>query len=551
MRKDHFIVGSILIGLIVTIFLYFNPIRYFLLEKKKSLKRDREIVFNNLFCKKSPIKENRKTILENDVLKIEVSNIGGKIYCIELKKFKYDKKHLMLAKEKSFLFDFYISLFNKTINTCYLNFTPKLKEERDYLQLSFKSNLPEGFILEYVYIFRKKIHYGIDLLIRSKGPNHLKIKHVDINWRQKLINLEKSRYGENPSTKIFYSFGLKKRKIYFFRGKNRKKCIPNANWFAFKQKFFASILSPKKTLKKIHIESQSLKKKSFLKDFCIKSTLDSKENEINFYAMLYFSPLDYNCLNHIGGNLEKIIPFGCGILKCINKYFFLSIFKILENAPINYGLIIILITFLMKVVLLPIIYKQYKFNLIINIIQTELEKINEKFHNSNTLKKQQYILEISREIGISPMSGVISSFLQLPIFYSLLIFFPNLLNLRGKSFLWVNDLTYYDSILELPFRIPVYGDHVSLLPFISALVFFVYTKVSKNSKENITDFITYYGLYIFMLLFMNNSASALSLYYIMANIINIFFLFFIKHFILLDENKISKKIKKYNLTKNF
>ncbi|HZD84065.1 MAG TPA: YidC/Oxa1 family insertase periplasmic-domain containing protein [Candidatus Angelobacter sp.] len=517
MLKDHLIVGSIFIGLIVTIFLYFNPI---LQEKKKSLykKRDREIVFYKLFWKKDPSSINRKTILENDVLKIEVSNIGVKIYCIELKKFKYDKKHLMLSKEKSFLFDLYISLLSKkesTINTCYLNFTPKLKEERDYLQLSFKSN-----VLEYVYIFRKKIHYGIDLYMRSKG----KIKHVDINWRQKLFNLENE---ENPSTKIFYSFGLKKRKIYFFRG-YRKKCLPYANWFAFKQKFFASILSTKKTLKKIHIESQSLKKKSFLKYFCIKSTLDSKENEINFSAMLYFSPLDFNFLKHIGGNLEKIIPFGCGILKCINKYFFLSIFKILENAPINYGLIIILITLLMKVVLFPIIYKQYKFNLIMNIIQTELDQ--------NSLKKQQ---DIYREIGISPISGVISSFLQLTIFYSLLIFFPNLLNLRGKSFLWVEDLTYYDSILELPFRIPVYGNHVSFLTFISALVFFVYTYYSNISR---TDFITYYGLYILMLLFINNSASALSLYYIMANIINIFFLFFIKHFIFLDENKIRKKI---------
>ncbi|WP_341660356.1 membrane protein insertase YidC [Blattabacterium cuenoti] len=572
------IIGLILILFVLIIFTYFFNNNH---TNTNNHNNSKKLDLNHQeFSITDQRKKNNFFLLENNVLKLKISSLGGGIHDVLLKKYKaydsllsYHAKNLYLIKNSSFLYK--LSFLNQkglNIDTNTLYFQPIFLEKNKKsgirtLTMRAKNPYGRGF-LDYIYTIGKKNQYDIGFSIRTRNFSFFEKKGLVsyLNLEHKILSLEKDRDWENSYTQVCYSVSSDNGKLnhsdsvkYLSEKKTEDKNIYGLKWISHKQQFFSFILIPEKILKNVFVQSENFSSGFFLKKIQLKTFINPVKNEdISF--RFYFGPLDLKVLKKYQNGFENIIPFGWGFLKWINKYFFLIVFQFLEKTNLNYGVIIILMTIVVKLILYPITYKQYKLSAIMKSIRPEIEKLNHKYRK-DVFKKQRAIMELYHNVGINPMSGCISTLFQIPIFYSLFKFFPTIINLRGKSFLWVEDLTSYDSIFKLPFFIPFYGNHVSLLTLLYSLALLVYTKLSNNGKNDFSknendssipdmNFLLYL-MPIVMLLFINSYASALSLYYFTSNIINIGFFFFIKEF-MLNEKKILIKIQeKKEIKRNY
>lgn len=550
-NKYYEFIGFILISLILLFFLYPNSLSQEtskLEEKEFDEYFNKEIYYKNNFeytVKKSSLfnKDNNETILENKYLKIKISNKGGQIKEILIKKLNKNylnlNKDIFLIKKNNFSFGL---LFkdHKSINynTKYFYFTSKFEEKINSINVIMRAYISEKDYIEYVYILDKN-GYNLSFIIRTNGLiKYIKNNNLILYWKQKILSLEKDTNWEGNCTQLYFSYGKDKNINYLSESNFDKKELKNVHWIAIKQQFFTSIFSLKHPLYKVKLKSYIIDSEKFLKKIELYSPIYKKNHELKIFSKWYFGPLNYDLLKSYKKNYEKIIPFGWGILRWLNTHFFLKIFQFLSKTNLNCGVIIILMTIVVKLILCPITYKQYKLSAMMKIIRPELENINEKYKKLDALKKQQMIIELYRTTGINPMSGCLPAILQIPIFYSLFKFFPTLIDLRGKNFLWADDLTSYDSIFELPFYIPIYGNHVSLFTLLYAIVLLIYTKISNNntSQQGIPDMrVIMYLMPLMMLLFINNYASGLSLYYFISNLINIILVLFIKKFLINED----------------
>ena len=267
---------------------------------------------------------------------------------------------------------------------------------------------------------------------------------------------------------------------------------------------------------------------------------------------MYYGPTDSEILKQYDNNLEESVPFGWGIFGWINKYLFIPLFGFLSSF-LPYGIAIIVMTILIKLAMSFVQYKQYLSQMKLKVLKPELDAIREK-HKDNKMKAQQETMALQNKAGASPMAGCLPALIQMPVFYALFMFFPTAFALRQKKFLWAEDLSSYDVVAELPFHIPLYGDHVSLFPILAAIAIFFYMKLttgqnqmSAPTQEGMPDMakMMKYMIYfapIMMLIFFNQYASGLSLYYFISNLISIGILLVIKNFIL-DEDKIHANIQ--------
>jgi YidC/Oxa1 family membrane protein insertase len=260
----------------------------------------------------------------------------------------------------------------------------------------------------------------------------------------------------------------------------------------------------------------------------------------------YFGPTDYKTLQNLEGDLETSIPMGWGIFGWINKFIFLPLFEFLSSF-LSYGIAIIVMTLIVRLAMSPVTYKSYVSQIKMKLLRPDIEVINGKFKD-DAVKRQQETMSLYSRAGANPMSGCIPALIQLPVFYALFSFFPVAFVLRDKSFLWADDLSSYDSVLELGFNIPFYGDHVSLFPILASIAIFFYTQMTTGQQSmpqqpgmpNMK--IIMYLMPLMMLFFFNNYASGLSLYYFVSNLLTILLMLVIKNFII-DDNKIHAKIE--------
>ena len=271
----------------------------------------------------------------------------------------------------------------------------------------------------------------------------------------------------------------------------------------------------------------------------------------------YYGPTDNTILKSFDKNLERSIQFGWGIFGWINRALFIPLFGFLSGM-FPYGIAIIVMTILVRLVLSPVLYKSYLSQAKMKILRPELNDINAQYKD-NAMKRQQETMALYRKAGVNPMSGCVPALIQLPVFYALFMFFPTAFDLRQKSFLWADDLSSYDSIYELPFRIPFYGDHVSLFPILASIAIFFYMKMTTGqqtmaqpTQEGMPDMakmmkVMIYLSPIFMMIFFNNYASGLSLYYFVSNLITIGIMLIIKN-VILDEEKIHAQIQENKKT---
>ncbi|SFW72325.1 YidC/Oxa1 family membrane protein insertase [Sinomicrobium oceani] len=494
------------------------------------------------------------TVLENDVAYFEISNKGGQIVEARLKEFNtYDSVPVYLIKDGNAAFNLALSTSdNRSLNTQDMYFEPSLSQDGKVLSMKLKAS--ENQFLEYRYAL-KPGDYMVDFAVRSQGLNMLlnSSQPVRMNWKLRGIRHSKSITYENRYTRLTYQYRNGDKISKLSPGSDDDDIEENVTWISFRQHFFSSILVADKPFAKAELSSENLveeesKEARWTKAYAVAADMPLSGGEINENMSWYFGPTDVKILSKYEGlNLDDSIPFGWGIFGWINKYIFTPLYNFLSSF-LPYGVAIIVMTILVRLLLSPVTYKSYLSQAKMKVLRPEIAEVNEKYKD-DAMKKQQETMKIYNKAGVSPLSGCIPALLQLPIFYALFMFFPTAFALRQKSFLWADDLSSYDTIAELPFKIPFYGDHVSLFPILASIAILIYMTMTTGQSMQMQQqpgmpnmkFIMYLSP-LFMLIFFNNYASGLSLYYFVSNLITIFIMLAIKHFII-DEQKIHAKIQ--------
>ena len=483
-------------------------------------------------------------VLENSNILLEVSTKGAEIKKLLLKDFNnYNDDPLFLIDNNKSIFSFNVPVGrNSNINSQDLNYTAEIIDENSSVKL--KAQIDSRSELELSFFLADNssiVDFELDI-IDNTNSNY---ENVELIWGRDSFRNSKSIDYENRYTALSYGFENNKDSYLSVAG-TTNKVIDNVNWVSFREHFFSSILILNNESNQVEISSEDLSgndalDKKFTKRFLanIPLSLDSN-NQLSF--SMYYGPTDYETLKEYNLNLENSVPIGWGIFGWLNRFIFFPLFSFLTNY-FSYGISIILMTIIVKVAISPLTYKSYLSQIKMKILKPELEIINEKF-GDDPMKKQQETMNLYTKSGANPMSGCLPAFLQMPIFFALFTFFPVAFSLRQKSFLWADDLSSYDSILDLGFYIPLYGDHISLFPILASVAIFFYTKMttgqqmmSPSQTGGVNMKVIMYMMPIMMLFFFNNYASGLSLYYFISNVLTIILMLVIKN--------LSLMIKKY------
>ena len=499
------------------------------------------------------------TTFENEVLALKISNKGGYVSEVRLKQFvNHDSVPIYLIKDNNNIFNInFGTTDNRTLNTNQLYFQPQLTKNGDNQVLSMKLKVSENQFLEYRYELKPN-DYMLGFAVRSQGLSNVinGSQNVTLDWKLKGYRHAKSITYENRYTRLTYEHEDGKISK-LSQASDDDEVEEDVTWLSYRQHFFSSILTTDTPFKSVALSSKDLVKDEevdtlYTKSYAASIPLTLKGGEFNESMNMYYGPTDSQILKQYDKNLEESIPFGWGIFGWINKNLFIPLFGFLSGI-FPYGIAIIIMTIVVRIVLSPVLYKSYLSQAKMRILKPEITEINEKFKD-NPMKRQQETMALYSKAGASPMSGCLPALLQLPVFYALFMFFPTAFELRQKPFLWAEDLSSYDTIAELPFRIPIYGDHVSLFPILASIAIFFYMKLttgqqvaSQPTQEGMPDMgkMMKYMIYfspIMMLFFFNNYASGLSLYYFISNLITIGIMLVIKNYIL-DEDKIHAKIQ--------
>ena len=488
--------------------------------------------------------------LENENILFEISTGGAEIKKILLKNFSnYDEEPLYLVDNNKSIFSYDIPIGrNSVINSADLNYTYQVIKPGSEIILS--GIIDEQRSLDLTFKLNKDSSI-VDFLIKLNDSNRSNnYESVKLIWGRDSFRNSKSIDYENRYTALAYGFEEKK-DSYLSVGGSTNKNINSVNWISFREHFFSSILILKNQVNDVFISSEDLAgnetlDNKFTKRFLANVPLNLDSDDSLGFSM-YFGPTDYETLKVYNLNLENSVQIGWGIFGWLNRFIFFPLFSFLTNY-FSYGLSIILMTIIVKVAIAPLTYKSYESQVKMRVLKPELEVINEKYKD-DPMKKQQETMNLYTRSGANPMSGCLPALLQMPIFFALFVFFPAAFSLRGKSFLWADDLSSYDSILDFGFSIPLYGDHISLFPTLASIAIFFYTKMTTGQQMmpasqtgGVNMKVIMYMMPIMMLFFFNNYASGLSLYYFISNILTIVLMLVIKNFII-DDTKILTQIE--------
>ena len=499
---------------------------------------------------------NEETLVESDLLALKFSNKGGYLSEVKLKQFvDYDSLPIYIIKDNNALFNInFGTTDSRILNTKDLYFQPSITKNGDVTVISMKLKVSENKFLEYRYEL-KDHDYMIGFTVRSQGLNDVvnSSQNIKLDWNLKGFRHAKSISYENRYTDTHYDY--EDGKADFTRDGDDD--LEDVSWIGYKQHFFSSVLLTDTRFKNVKVNVENLVKDEtidtvYTKSFSTTIPLELQDGEFNNAMDLYYGPSDFKVLNTYDRNLDELVPFGWGLFGWINRYIFMPLFSFLGGF-MPYGIAIVVMTILVKILLSFVQYKQFLSQAKMKILKPELDAIREK-HKDNKMKSQQETMALQTKAGASPMAGCLPALIQLPVFYALFQFFPSAFDLRQKSFLWVDDLSSYDVIADLPFNIPFYGSHVSLFPILASIAIFFYMRLttgqnmaSQPQQEGMPDMakMMKYMMYfspIMMLFFFNNYASGLSLYYFISNLISIGIILVIKNYIL-DEDKIHAEIQ--------
>lgn len=493
------------------------------------------------------------TLLENDVLRVQVSHKGGQLVLAQNKKYNtYDSVPVYLIKDGNATFNIsFTTQDNRIIQTKDLYFEPLTATNDQVEVLSMKAKISDSEYLLFEYSLPED-SYMLDFKIKSVGLSGFfnPTQDPQLQWDLKTIRHSKSVQYENRYTRLNYKF--EEDKLDKLSDSSDDDATEQAvEWVSYRQHFFSTIIAFSPALETASFNSTNLIKEEsktigYTKIYETKAPLQLVGGVLDYDMNVYLGPTDVKELAKFPTlGLEDSIPFGWGIFGWINRYVFTPTYTFLIGY-LPYGIAIIVMTILVRLLMSPVTYKSYLSQAKMKVLKPEITEINDKFKD-NAMKKQQETMKIYNKAGVNPMSGCVPALVQMPIFYALFMFFPTSFALRQKSFLWADDLSSYDTILELPFYIPFYGDHVSLFPILASVAIFFYMMMTTGQNMPTQPgmpnmkFIIYLSP-VMMLIFFNSYASGLSLYYFVSNLITIFIMLAIKNFIL-DDDKIHARIQ--------
>jgi YidC/Oxa1 family membrane protein insertase len=523
---------------------------------------------------KSSRGENKVYTLENDVFKLQIDTKGGRIGQAVLKKYlSYDKMPLTLFTSDSSEFSIALPAGNQVVNTSDLYFEPfwynQADKGQDKIEVSGKDTLKFGMrvyalgadsavnrssYIEYLYTLTGN-EYMIGLkinFVNMKGVIADNVDYLNLDWKTHMRQQEKSLTTEQQATTIYYKYFQTTDVDNLNERKDIKETIKTKlNWISFKQQFFSTTLIAKDYFINADLASTSSTKLPSaghaLKHLEAAIALPYDQGK-SINMKMYLGPNKYTEFRKYKLELEKQIPLGWGlfILAWINRYAVIPSFDWLSGFNLNYGIIILLLTLGLKIILFPIAYKTYMSSAKMRILKPEIDEISAKFpKKEDAMKKQQATMGLYKKAGVNPMAGCLPMLLQLPILIAFFRFFPASIELRQQSFLWATDLSSYDSIFNLPFTIPFYGDHVSLFCLLMTISTIIYTKLNNDMMAQSNQMpgmkTMMYLMPVMFLGFFNNYASGLSYYYLLANLITFAQMWGFRKFI--DEDKLHARIK--------
>ena len=482
-------------------------------------------------------------VIENDKLKITVANKGGRIVSVILKEYQtFDSLALDLFDADSSSFNLQFTT-GHNINTADLYFVA----EQSSNTLSMKLKADDSHYVEYLYTLTDD--YLIDFDIKFIGMESLipsGINYMNLEWQMKTPQTEKSKTNQDMYTGIQYQYSADNEGDYLsFTSTDEDKINARLNWVAFKQQFFSAIFIAKDGFEKpTHLISTKSEGSKFIKDLAAKFELPYQhkiDEQLSF--QFYFGPNHYKTLKAYDKGFEELVPLGWGIFGWVNQYIIINIFDFLSKYFSSYGIIILLLTLIIKIGLAPFTYKAFLSQAKMKVLKPEIDKINDKLKGKDPMKAQQETMGLYRKAGVNPMGGCLPMLFQFPILIAMFRFFPASIELRQESFLWADDLSSYDSIYELGFNIPFYGDHISLFTLLMTISTLLYTHMNSSMATGQMAQMKWmmYLMPIMFLGFFNNYAAGLSYYYFLANMFTFTQQYFMK--IMINEDEILAQLE--------
>lgn len=517
--------------------------------------------------------EEKTYTIDNELITLSVSTLGGKILTARINDYQtFDSLPLVLFNPEKTQFGLNFFMNNRLINTDQLYFealydngapageATMLGTGQDSVSLVMRlypdgadsANTGSRFI-EYRYtLFRNQ--YMMNFSMRFEGLEDVftqSSNNVELVWNAELFKQEKSIDQFNGPT-VYYKY-YEDDVDYLSESKDdEESLVTRVKWISFKQRFFCACLIADDFFSNGNVKAFTLENMPdrYLKNMESKLNLAvNGGNSVTIPMKMFFGPNKFNILKKYDLDLERQIPIGWSffLMAWINRYVVIPVFNFLEGFGWNYGIIILVLTILLKIVLFPIAYRSYKSSAKMRVLKPEIDEISGKYpKKEDAMKKQQAVMNLYKQAGVNPMAGCIPMLLQFPILIAMFRFFPSSFELRQQPFLWAHDLSSYDSILDLPFNIPFYGDHVSLFTLLMTVSTIIYTRINNelmgSSSQQLPGMKTM--MYIMPIMFLgifNNYASGLSYYYFLANIITFAQMYLIRQTI--DEDKIRKQIE--------
>jgi YidC/Oxa1 family membrane protein insertase len=492
-------------------------------------------------------------VIENEKIKAKISNKGAKIYSVELKEYKtFDGKPVLLfdGEKNEWNTKFYAG--GELINTEEYYFETIGKsftvQAADSNSITFRLSANTNQHIDYVYSL-KGDSYLLDFNIVSNNMSNViapSNSYFDVTWSIEGLKNEKDMKMERNNTTVYYRYSNEDVDYLSTTSDETEKLTPGIQWLAFKQHFFSSVLISKSKFENAEIGTATDLSSDKVKNLRMALTIPYAHKANEDYAMqFYFGPNHYNSLQKYNIGLEKLINLGWGPLKYINKWAVIPVFNGLESWHLNYGIIILILTVLLKLVLSPLTYRSYLSTAKMRILKPEMDEIKAKIGDDDQAKLQQEYLKLYKKAGVNPLGGCIPLLLQMPILFAFFFFFPSSIELRQQSLLWVQDLSTYDSIWtfgEVPVISYIYGDHVSLMCLLMTISTLIYTRLN-NQISGATGQMKWMG-YLMPIIFMgvlNNVSAGLNYYYFLANMMTFGQQYLIRAFV--DDAKLHKQIQ--------
>ncbi len=490
--------------------------------------------------------------LENNKIRVTFTSKGAQASQVLVKDYyTHDSLDLYLMRKgaSQFAIDFYT---DQQISTADFNFTKVAQSDSS---LTFRLPFGENAYIEHEYVLNPD-EYMVDFNLRMVGMDRYisRKSGVAVDWNLDIPRLERGYENEKNYSTIAYKFpGDENVEDLGLRKADSKEDISTkVEWFAFQQQFFSAIM-----LAKNDFESGKLSYKFYdvsdedlrLMDCNAEMNLEySAAPVVEYPFSFYYGPNHYKTLKSYDYGFEKIVPLGGWLIGWINRVIIINFFDYLSRFISNFGIIILLMTIAIKLLISPLTLKSYVSSAKMRVLKPEIDKINEKYpKQEDAMKKQQEIMALYKKTGVSMFGGCLPMLLQFPILFAMFRFFPASFELRQQGFLWADDLSTYDAIFELPFHIPLYGDHVSLFAILMAVSMYFYSKMNMDQMPSGNEMagmrtMQLYFMPIFLLVLCNNFSSGLSYYYMLSNLFTIAQTWIIRKYFV-DEKKLYAQLQ--------